>query len=74
MDQNSVILCSCESDCVYAGTLNEPCWGRVRVVDTLPIDNESVLLLHACEGHATVINYGQYDGHYLNNWNMKHLS
>ena len=74
MDPSNIILCPCGANCVYTGREEEPCWGKIEVEDFIPLKDESDLLIHACRGHAAFINHGAYNGRYLDNWNIKHLS
>ena len=57
--------CRCGLRCAYADTPNEPCWGAVEVEDNQPIAGESDIRIHACRGHAPMVDHGAYDGQYL---------
>ena len=63
----SATPCHCGAGCAYSGTPDEPCWGQVEVEDQQQMEDESDILIHACRGHAAMVNHGDYNGTYLPN-------
>ena len=60
--------CHCGASCCYEwrDSTTQPCWGEVDV-ETVENggEDEGDLYIHACRGHAPIINDGAYDGKYL---------
>lgn len=55
----SYSVCQCGVECAYKGTVNEPCWGKVKPTDDAwnGIDYD---LVHACSGHVEKYTKGKY--------------
>lgn len=46
----------CSDDCLYLDwEENEPCWGKIVVVDEILAGENDYMWIHECEGH-----YGSY--------------